>query len=140
MQPRAARIHRSLTGREGLVDAAFPGFHPGLFSSPPYGRQSKCRNNCNCRSFDSPPPGSAAKSKDRSLGTPELKSAPGAPFAEDDRFFGGAKDVEERYVAAKDGGEIGDSMSEEIDTDADEGGGGPAAAVDVFFQEDLGGD
>lgn len=31
-------------------------------------------------------------------------------------------------------------MGEEVDADADEGGGGPAAAVDVFFEEEFGGD
>ena len=31
-------------------------------------------------------------------------------------------------------------MREEVDPDADEGGGGPAAAGDIFFQEELGGD
>jgi hypothetical protein len=37
------------------------------------------------RSFGSPPPCSTPKSGDRSLGTPGLKSTPGAPFAQDDK-------------------------------------------------------
>src|ERR1700677_688799 len=42
----------------------------------------------NSRSFDSPPPNSTPKSKDRSLGTSVLKNV-WAPFDQDDGFFEG---------------------------------------------------